>query len=694
MMKLLLPLILLLLPILTGAQITFESIAPPRDFSIGDIMRSPAGEYFIQALNDRTTLYTSMDGVQWTEVLLPVEHTLYDMQFFSDGTPLIKPITEAHMIRRNDTLYTMKAGGGDFVKASFIKDDTLFVYDNHRFAYSLDTGQHFTTVFTYHIGQLGHTADLWKFDQHFVLHHTAGALDMLSVFNQAGERVLHDTLDLDFSASITYNSCGQVLFHDLNNYYLINEEGLEYETGISSFNIPVGLNFQSAGGHFYVRAHDLIYKSDGCDLVWNVVASGDSIESSGKIWLDDNGDIYLLNWGDAFYTVLSNGAYENYFPEISHASVLNIGESGKGHQFARTRNKVFTKTVHEEQWEALDSNIFQYGQFKYAPNGDLYIPTPYNFLYSRDNGHSFTTILFPPFVLPLGVPSLHVLDDSILFAYSGITHESFYSVNNGLDWIDPGVGIINYDPTVKLVGNDILVADGYNLLKFFRVNVISGELTKKTFSNPEPPGSSAITILDDGTFYVQAFNFSGDSGEYYRFRFGEELTFLGSFPQLASIPLASSGNLLYVFGQDEYFLYDGQDFIAHEYINLNQPDLGYTHFIVAENEYLYAIVNQTELYRSTEPLSILIGTNEPVEYINFNVFPNPVGEELTIDLNEIDHQRIDSYEIIDQLGQVVRKSDFMNDRAINVSKLIPGIYNLILMENGTSVGMKKFLKVE
>ncbi|MEO5907132.1 MAG: T9SS type A sorting domain-containing protein [Saprospiraceae bacterium] len=166
---------------------------------------------------------------------------------------------------------------------------------------------------------------------------------------------------------------------------------------------------------------------------------------------------------------------------------------------------------------------------------------------------------------------------------------------------------------------------------------------------------------------------------------------MGPFPQLNISTIASSRNDLFGFGLNSYYLFNGQSFIEHGYGGL--PYNSSKEFILSENEYLYVISNQYSIYRSTQPLSLQVSTEETETLAMFEIYPNPANDDLSLTISESDLQRIDSYEIIDQVGQVVQQSSDVSNKAINVERLIPGMYNLILKENGMSVGMKKFIRL-
>ncbi len=694
-MKSFLASILLCLPILSFSQIAFEYIPNPDDLSIGAVRKSPTGEYFVQAADDVSNIYTSMDGVTWTKTSLPVTQDLYDIQYFTDGTPLLKPNGRAHLIRRNGIWYTMDAGGGDMVESSFIKGDTLFTFSYNQFAYSLDKGQTFITALTFDVNLTDRTAHLWKFDSYYVLF--VDSRDRLSVFNLNGERVLSDTLDLFSGETITYNSCGQILFNDEDNYYLLTEDGLTYQSGKTADIIPqfvYGTDLLSDGGNYYTRNANTIYKTNGCNFDWQFYTANDLIDSKDHIWFDPQGEIYLYNTYDDYFTVQANGIPEEHYPNIHHPLITNVNESSPDYQFSLTKNALFTKSIGDNNWNELYSiEKPEYYQVKYAPGGVLYVARENDILYSTDNGHTFSSIPLPNFVLPIHNYSLKVLKDNVLFLVSSILRRGFYTLNNGQDWIDTGIFFYAGSPEMKLIGDDILIADIQFDLIFTKINITTNEIISDSLAQIQDSSFPEAAILNDGTVYIQTeMYFSNNTHGYYRYRFGEGLKYLGPFPELDQAYILSSGNNLYAFAPNDYYLYEGDTFIEHSYSGL--PHNNGKQFIVSENEYLYVISTQNEIYRSTQPLSLQVGTKETHALVDFNVFPNPTNNELILTIDERDLNRIDSYEIIDQLGRVVEKSVYLNKQVLNVSELNAGFYYVLMLKGkGNVVGMKKFVKL-
>jgi uncharacterized repeat protein (TIGR01451 family) len=591
------------------SQITFDEITAPDDFNISELRKSPIGEYFVQALNDGTSIYTSMNGQDWTKTPLPENHPLFDIQFFSDGTPVLKARYNEHLIRRNGFWHTMNASGGwEDVTASFIKEDTLFVYQDNTFSYSLDKGETFTPIITVSPGISDYRSDLWKFENHFILHHKSGASDYLSVFDESGGQILNEYLNLS-SFSISYNSnCGEILFNDDVKYYLLKEQGLSFEEGNTTSIIPdFSYNdvLLSQAGNYYHVDGNTINKTDGCNFTWEVLVSDDLIQSNSLVWIDDQEDIFLFNWFSDHFFLWPNGTsqWEEHLLNINYAYVSDIDESIQGNQICLTSNALFNKNVNEADWIELDtSGNFNY-QIQYSPNGDLYLFRKNSLLYSSDNGSTFSEIDLPDNGFPGHLYLMEVLDDGFLIFIDGISSQVFYTLNNGFDWISVNTSqFFITPPKIKLVGNYIFIIDleFNNIITRININTNESEeddlgLTLDIFTN------SVIDIMDDGTVYFYGSDWSSTDTGLFSYQFGEEVEFLGSVEGLGSLnALIAAGTDLFLLGNNEYHLIQAGSSIIKDYSGL--PTSGYKKFIVAEDYHLYVIIDNHRIFRSTEAL--------------------------------------------------------------------------------------------
>jgi uncharacterized repeat protein (TIGR01451 family) len=289
-------------------------------------------------------------------------------------------------------------------------------------------------------------------------------------------------------------------------------------------------------------------------------------------------------------------------PDIDYAFVYKVNESAQENQISLTSNALFNKNINDANWVELDTSGSTNYQVQYSPDGDLYVNRITDILYSADNGNSFSTIELPENGFPLSNYLMEVLDNDIIFII-GILGGSYYTLNNGQDWIPANfISYLDY-PQVKLVDNYILVADTDYDFVISRINITTNEVTVEELGIFISIIYSGFTIQDDGTMYFQGQDANNNNPEgLYRYRFGEDLEFIGQFQELSIVSLfASSGTDLYAFEPLEYFMFDGEILTEHSYTGL--PESGYKMFIISENEYLYALVDNHRIFRSTQPLS-------------------------------------------------------------------------------------------
>ncbi|WP_367389600.1 T9SS type A sorting domain-containing protein [Lewinella sp. LCG006] len=589
------------------SQITFEEITTPDDFSLRAIRKSPVGEYFTQAINDQSTVYSSFDGATWTQEVLPESQALVDVQFYADGTPVLKSESYNHCIRRDGSWYALDLDGGwDGVQASFIKGDTLFVYENNSFGYSLNKGLTFVPIFTYEEGFVDHRTHLWVFDHYLALHHTAGASDDLSVFSRDGTRIRHESLNLGIS-KFAYNDCGKVLLYDQSNFYSLSGEGLVFESGSMSSiasDFAYGDEILSSEGDWYYRNGARILKSTGCDFDWEVVEDEPILSTYRDLWISDQADFLISNDYDDHFLEQSAGSsqWEERSALINYAYPVGIDESYQNGQLVRTPNEIFVKTVGEESWQEIvaDENAWLGGQF--SPNGSLYLNRGDVIMYSQNNDQNFEVIEVPEGELGIGINSMNVLDDGVIYINGGSFDNNYYTLNNGQDWVETNLFLFSSNPNVKLVGSEIFIINTDIECRVTKINTITGEQVSEVLGTFPNMYSSLFTILDDGTVYFIIQDVFSGQHNLYRFKFGEELTNLGDFIEGGSgILLSSSGLDLFLFSNSRYYIFDGVNFVEHSYSGLPQSFVN--NFFVTENQYVYVIIGQHRIFRSTAPLS-------------------------------------------------------------------------------------------
>ncbi len=83
------------------------------------------------------------------------------------------------------------------------------------------------------------------------------------------------------------------------------------------------------------------------------------------------------------------------------------------------------------------------------------------------------------------------------------------------------------------------------------------------------------------------------------------------------------------------------------------------------------------------------GINENKVNNMFNAYPNPVSDELTIELKG-NREKV-SFEFINSLGQIVQNGSFIEKTVINTNNLVTGVY-LIKLQYGKTFEVKKLIK--
>ena len=91
-------------------------------------------------------------------------------------------------------------------------------------------------------------------------------------------------------------------------------------------------------------------------------------------------------------------------------------------------------------------------------------------------------------------------------------------------------------------------------------------------------------------------------------------------------------------------------------------------------------------YSTPTAVNSLPNANKPI----VNVFPNPVTNELMIEIGEFNGRT--GFEIVNSSGQSVLKGSLFDKTAVNVSNLSSGIY-FLKIEMGNSSEIKKIIKI-
>lgn len=593
---------LLILPFASHGQLTFEEVTTPDDFSIRILRKSPAGEYFMQLACDYESIYKSSNGQDWTQYTITGQYGLYveDIQFFSDGTPVIHADGEDDYIWRNGSWQTLDPGTGwDNTNISFIRRDTLFIFNNTRLAYSTDLGLSYKVIGTYTGNIETEYTNLWVFDHHFALY--SGVNDTtLSIFNRQGLRVANFPIVRKYPEDLFFNDCNELLIIDNKHFSLFREEGLQLVTGAASEILPDTFSttlLQAHQGNFYVQDGDKIYSTPCGVFDWQLHFQDDLLDSVNRFWLTDDGNVLLFNYyGNEFYDQSGFTTDRTlYSPSIKFPCLSKTNESEHQRQVTRTANGIFAKLVNETNWIEYP-NLDDSPGLAYSPDGDLYVSRWNDILLSKDNGATYSVIQLP-FVYPYSTYTLFVVDRNLLFLHRAYytNYVSYYSTNNGQDWKAVSLPMVTSPPNVKLVGNQIQITYTGNQDYVMRIHLGTGELT----SHPIGYNTSGSAVTNDGTVYFRASP-NGFQVNLYRYRFGEVSENLGSFTGLPN-KLLASGNTVYAMGDTNYYSINEAVFTEHSYTGL--PSDPFPVFTISENDHLYVVYGQNRIFRSKEVLS-------------------------------------------------------------------------------------------
>jgi hypothetical protein len=96
------------------------------------------------------------------------------------------------------------------------------------------------------------------------------------------------------------------------------------------------------------------------------------------------------------------------------------------------------------------------------------------------------------------------------------------------------------------------------------------------------------------------------------------------------------------------------------------------------------INNYVRLVRNVTTSGINDSKNNPL----FNVYPNPASDELTIEMKG--NRELSNFELLNSMGQVVRKGILVEKIVIQTNNLVPGVY-LIKLQYGKTFEVKKLI---
>ena len=294
-------------------------------------------------------------------------------------------------------------------------------------------------------------------------------------------------------------------------------------------------------------------------------------------------------------------------PNVPVGTLRSVNESGTGLQSAVTSAALFGKTMTSTKWIERNEDVTDIYQVMYSPDGDLYTKNNDVILHSQDNGETFATIDLPNGMFSFVFGLLFVLDDDVLFVYDHDQGHCYFTINNGQSWGWAGQIFLSQEPAVRLVDNFIYVSDpswiGAGIVA--RINVNTSQTAVVDMRTLADPYSIIFSqILEDGTVYMFGRDNSGPQAvdHLLKYKFGEDLESLGPFPNPTNAwSFFAVGSTVFNFALNTAYVFNGFEFQPLAYIGL--PQDGERYFLLSQNNHVYAIVDQTRIFRSVGSLA-------------------------------------------------------------------------------------------
>lgn len=703
------PLFLLLcFGLLTPAfsQIHFEAIPPPVDFNLSHIRKSPTGERFVQAYNKRWSIYNSFDAETWEETALPGIFLMEDMRFFADGTPLfITQNNGPHLIRRQGEWYSMSLPGASQseINASFIREDSLFVYQDGQFAYSLDKGVSFEELFTQNFVLDGAANGLWKLGPYFVLSASAGLESYLYAFGPSGQLLLEEVLENVNRPEQVYNNCGELLFLAEDAYYLLKAGDLSLESGevesfFPAYEGEAGQVTYSRNGSYYRRQGDTVYRTSACSQDWAPMLSDPIIGQRRYFWVDEEENLFFYSRNRDQYLLYSSeeeALTEQHLP-IDWSATVGINESLAGHQIAISTNELFSKELETPVWTKVQDK--RAVETEYSPDGSLYARfLDGQVLRSPDDGNTFESISAPQ-VHPLG-SFLEAPENEVVILVDELMVTAHYTLDQGQNWVSVqlgiGVGGSNQSPAIRKSGDYIYLMRGSNNLVLHRINTMDGTIETVLLNDLIAVSQSGRqwAVSGDGTVYFWAAGMGNPSG-LFRYRWEQGVEYLASEEELdGSYALLAVGNQLFGLSGERVFLYEDGIFVEFGILGLPE-NLNEIKYHLSESGHLYAIVDDHFIFRSDLPLEgqMPTSTRGLKHRQTVAVYPNPAKEVLFLDIGLDELRQVEQAEILDPLGRPAQSWQHPDSNRLDISGLQPGLYYLQLRQDGRLHGRAAFVK--
>lgn len=418
---------------------------------------------------------------------------------------------------------------------------------------------------------------------------------------------------------------------------------------------------------------------DEGDLVWTNTIGGNNIDSGVDIELDPDGDVCVT--GTFFQTVdfdAGDGIEELTAAgvEVADVFVLKLTNAGEF---------IWVKSIESESSDQVfdlevdeNNNIYIGGHFNSTADFDVGLG---EYLVTATGAHE-------GFLLKLDETGAYnwvvTISESLLSEITSLKIDNYDNVYAAGDFVgeavdfDPGAGIAHlssigqedvfvakYTNAGELIwarklggaGNDknaiieISEINSLYVLGTYRENIDVDPsdidyILEHTAGDGENQDLFLTTLNKDGEF-LQAISFTGDRNDFCAdLKSGAEGSIYMAGTTLSTLDIDPSG--------DEFLIYGDYSELAAYVLKLQDGNVG-----LAINE----------------------------RFAQISLFPNPMEEEFTIQLNEV-YSEID-VEISDYLGRVIQRTTFYNAANLDLNLAAPeGMYFVKLIFEGEQVVLK------
>jgi len=681
-------------------EIVFEEVVGPNDSSIEAVQVSPIGEYFVKLVDSNSSIYTSLNGADWTKETimgLGANNTTLNgvFMFFADGTPLLQsPYSDGQVyIRRNGLWEVLNPTQHQFdqVETAFISDDILYFVQEGMIYTSDDKGLSATPYIE--VDENVFNPDIVVYDDRILISYNNGQNRVYSGTN------LVDTFEADYDHNLIYSGTNEVLYLHFNNYSIYDLETYELvgesitpnspstHIQITSFDDEIF----AMDDHFFHVKDSLVYRSESLLLgTWEVYKTMLPNTSYESVSVDSEQNVYsfVLNSNALSMCEANSEVWTTEQLAINNPYILEFLELKSGKQIVRTYNSMFTKNENDG-WIKDGSITEPIVNIEPGIESDYYVNCAGVIYYSSDGTPDYETISAPLSLLDEYPNILYVLAKDVLLTKNEFIGYVNYSVDNGQTWNSVGAPSSLGGFDFKLIGDEIYVVSKRSRLNITRIHKITNQVANDEINGFSTSGYDYPMILDNGKILFEAA-YNGDFSNLITYDFVNGLQEVGESEDiLPSSNRLIINNSMYAFDENNYQVFKDGELNLY---NMSGYSDGYHKVRLANSGHLTSITNNSKLHRSVEKLSIPSAVKDDASLnLPLTLSPNPTSDLLTLNLNE-DIYFVD-YQIINLQGVILdSKKDHLTSKSISVDNLIDGIYHLRVTDGLRSKTMR-FVKI-